>query len=61
MNTEEHKARHKMLQEFLGELVADFIRHTDRLPSRTTIMELMRWAAEQAENPTTDDEPRLPI
>jgi len=49
---EHHKARHVALHKALDELVADWILHTDHLPSKSTVMELMEWANEQRENPT---------
>jgi hypothetical protein len=47
-----HKKRHEDLHRKLDELVADFIRHTGKLPSDTTLMEFMVWSSEQKENPT---------
>jgi len=41
---EEHKKRHEELHHSLDELLADFIAHTNRLPSKTTIMEFMEWS-----------------
>jgi hypothetical protein len=56
MTTEEHrerhKERHKLLHSCLDELVADWIAHTRKLPSQATVLELMKWAAKQAEDPT---------
>ena len=52
---EEHVARHKVLHAALDELVADFISHTGRLPSQTSVIDLMQWAWAQVSNPT---EPR---
>ena len=49
---EKHIKRHKELHLALDELAADFIFHTDKLPSDTTLMEFMRWAFEQTKNPT---------
>jgi hypothetical protein len=57
LNREDHIKRHKELHRALDELMADMITHTWMLPSRTTVMELARWASEQTENPTEDDEP----
>ena len=51
MNIEEHKLRHEALHLALDELVADFIQHTSNLPSKTPIMDLMKWSNEQRENP----------
>ena len=49
-----HIQRHKELHSMLDELGADFIRHTNKLPSTTTLMELMSWSFEQTKNPTGD-------
>lgn len=54
IETKQHIERHKMLHERLDELVADFISHTKKLPSQTTVMELMGWSAEQVKNPDPD-------
>ena len=48
----EHKARHVQLHQMLEELVADFILHTDKLLSKSTVMELLIWSSEQRDNPT---------
>ena len=45
----EHIERHKLLHKMLDELVADFISNTNKLPSQTTILELMKWSHEQTE------------
>ena len=52
MNIEEHKKRHIELHKSLDELSADFIRHTGKRPSQTTIIELMKWSYEQTQKPT---------
>lgn len=44
---EAHILRHKKLHKNLDELVADYITHTKGLPSKNTILDLMRWAHEQ--------------
>ena len=49
---EEHKARHIELHKALDELIADFIGHTSKLPSDTSLMELMKWSHRQTLNPT---------
>ena len=54
MNKKTHKIRHKELHKNLDELVADFIKHTENLPSRTTLMEFMEWSYEQTINPTEE-------
>ena len=48
---EEHIERHIQLHKSLDELIADFIGHTGKLPSKTTILELMQWSFEQTINP----------
>lgn len=48
----DHKARHVELHNALDELVADLLLHTNKLPSKTTVMELMQWSYEQTLNPT---------
>lgn len=52
MTPEEHRERHKLLHRQLDELVADWITHTDQLPSQTTVMNFMQWSYEQTLNPT---------
>ena len=51
---EDHIKRHKELHVALDELVADFINHTGKLPSKITLMELMEWSADQIKNPTEE-------
>ncbi len=43
----EHQAQHRHLHACLGELIADFIDDTDKLPSTTRISELMEWSSKQ--------------
>jgi len=52
--TDNHKARHKLLHKMLDELVSDLIRHTEKLPSKTTVLELMKWSSEQIDKPTEE-------
>ena len=47
MNDKEHKERHKLLHKHLDELLADFMRETGKMPSETSLMELMEWSFEQ--------------
>ena len=47
-----HIQRHIELHKNLDELVADFITHTKNLPSKTTIIELMKWSHSQTLEPT---------
>lgn len=49
---EGHKQRHIELHAALDELVADWISHTESLPSASTVLELMRWSYGQTLNPT---------
>lgn len=51
---QEHAKSHVLLHEYFDELVADFIRHTGKLPSRTTVLELMQWSAGQRVSPTEE-------
>ena len=51
---QEHAYRHVLLHEYFDELIADFIRHTGKLPSRTTVLELMQWSAQQQVSPTEE-------
>ena len=52
---EKHIKVHEELHKALDELVADMIRHTEMLPSTTTVMELMQWSNEQTKEPTISD------
>lgn len=52
MNKSEHKARHKMLHRKFDELLADFIGHTRKLPSQTSLTEFMEWSYRQTISPT---------
>jgi hypothetical protein len=54
MDTTEHRARHILLHKRLDELLADFIRHTKKLPSQTSIMDLMEWSHRQTVEPEED-------
>lgn len=55
MDTKEHKIKHIELHRALDELIADFIRHTNKLPSKTMLMELMSWSHEQTTNPNEEN------
>jgi hypothetical protein len=35
----------------LDELVADFLRHTNALPSRSSVLDLMTWSHQQTISP----------
>ncbi len=48
-----HQARHKELHSSLDELFADYLsQHTGKLPSNTTVLELLQWSYQQAKEPT---------
>jgi hypothetical protein len=49
---QEHKERHQKLHRNFDELLADFIRHTQRLLSKTTVLEFLEWSHQQTINPT---------
>lgn len=50
---EMHMCKHAQLHKALDELVGDFVHHNPRkLPTRTTIYELMVWSKGQITNPT---------
>lgn len=51
---EKHRLRHEVLHRHLDELIADMIRHTDHLPSTTTVMQLMEWSHQQTIDPTEE-------
>jgi hypothetical protein len=48
----EHKARHVELHRALDELAADYLLHTGRRLSDTTVLELVQWSHEQTKHPT---------
>ncbi len=49
---ERHTQRHIILHKRLDELVADFIKHTGGLPSKTTLLEFMEWSHKETLSPT---------
>jgi len=55
MTKEEHIQKHIELHNNLDILIADFITHTNKLLSKTTVLELMIWSAEQTYEPTIAD------
>jgi len=55
MNKEQHKQKHIKLHRSLDELLADFIIHTGKRPSETSLMELLDWAFEQTKEPTANE------
>jgi len=50
--SEEHRARHIELHRWLDELVADWVSHTGKFPSTSTVMELIEWSHKETESPT---------
>ena len=50
MTEKEHQERHIKLHEYLDELLADFIAHTEYLPSKTPITTLIEWSYQQTQN-----------
>lgn len=60
LTAKEHRDRHIELHKALDELITDFIMHTGNLPSKTGLMLLMEWSAEQAQEPTESDEGHEP-
>jgi citrate synthase len=55
MTNEEHIERHKKLHKNLDELMADFISNTDKMPSQTTVMELIEWSHKQTVEPDHEE------
>lgn len=49
---ESHADRHKKLHRALDELAADMIEQTGSLPSRTSVLDLMKWSHQQTVLPT---------
>ena len=49
MTEEQHKERHEKLHTYLDELVADWIKSTRGLPSKTILMDFMKWSCEQTQ------------
>lgn len=47
-----HREIHKELHKAFDQLLADFIYHTEKLPSKTTLTELIEWSYEQTLNPS---------
>ena len=55
MTPEEHKVRHIELHRKFDELLADFISHTGKTPSNTTLREFMEWSYQQTIEPTEEE------
>jgi len=54
MKAEEHKQRHIELHKAFDELLADWIGHTESLPSKSTVMDLIQWSYQQTIEPTEE-------
>jgi hypothetical protein len=57
MEKYKHLERHVELHKCLDELVADFMQHTNALPSKTTVLELINWSYKQSQKPTEVETP----
>ncbi len=57
LTPEEHKAKHVELHTALDQLFADYITHHPEESNFTDmpLIKLLRWSAQQAENPTEDE------
>jgi len=55
MTHEQHKERHKELHRKFDELLADFISHTGKMISETTLKEFMEWSYGQTIEPTEEE------
>ena len=55
LSKEEHTERHKFLHKALDELVADYIQHTENLPSKTMLAQFMDWSHKQTINPDENE------
>ena len=56
ISKEAHKSIHRRLHKNLDKLLADFIVHTGKLPSKTNLMEFLTWSYNQTTNPTVKEE-----
>lgn len=52
LTKEQHKKRHQLLYRHLDELIADWMRHTQKPVLDQPIIELLKWSAEQMKDPT---------
>jgi hypothetical protein len=52
MNEKEHRERHIELHDSLDELLADAIKYAGLLPSKATILDLLRWSHTQTIKPS---------
>lgn len=51
-----HVVNHERLHNSLDELLSEFFSHTDAIPSKTPILELIEWSAKQCNKTTIDHE-----
>jgi hypothetical protein len=52
LSKKQHRERHQLLHQHFDELMADFLyHHKDKLPSDTTLEELMIWSHQQTIDP----------
>jgi len=53
MTREQHRQRHLLLHRYLDELLADFLmQNQGAFPSKTPLLTLMKWSADQCTFPT---------
>jgi hypothetical protein len=52
LDKQEHRERHAELHRALDELASDYMIHTGRPLSDTTVLELVEWSHEQTKKPT---------
>ncbi len=52
MEKQKHIEYHKQLHKCLDELAGDFFAQTGKMPSKSSVMDLMEWSCKQTENPT---------
>ena len=55
--SQSHQERHIFLHKCLDELLADFIDHTGNLPSKTNLVDFLKWSYSQTLSPT-EKEPK---
>jgi hypothetical protein len=51
MTSHEHRERHKTLHVMFDELLGDFISHTGKMPSETSLTTFMQWSHQQTIEP----------
>lgn len=58
MNKEQHAKHHSTLHRHLDELMADYLMfNPGKVPSNTTVLELMQWSYIQTTEPSELDNP----